>query len=65
MDPGVVDQPPDLLVVVGVLVAEEVSQMKEQLPTKNLVSVHISDVLELGLHCKEEKYVSVAFLAPT
>ena len=65
MDPGVVDQPPDLLVVVGVLVAEEVSQVQEQLPTKNLVSVHVSDVLELGLHCKEEKYGSVALLVPT
>ena len=32
MDPGVVDQPSDLLVVVGVLVAEEVSQVQEQLP---------------------------------
>ena len=43
----------------------EKRQMKEQLPTKNLVSVHISDVLELGLHCKEEKYVSVALLVVT
>ena len=55
MDPGVVDQLPDLLVVVGVLVAKVVGQVKEQLSTKNLISVHVGDVLELGLHCKEQK----------
>jgi hypothetical protein len=50
MNSGRVDQPLHLLVVVGVLSAEVVGQLKEQLSAQDFVAVHVGNVLEFGLH---------------
>lgn len=50
MNSGRVDQPLHLLVVVGVLSAEIVGQLKEQLSAQDFVAVHVGNVLEFGLH---------------
>jgi hypothetical protein len=50
LSPGGVDELPDALVVVGVLGAEVVGQVKKKLAAKDLVAVHVGDVLEFGLH---------------
>ena len=52
MDPGGIYQCLDFVVPVGVFLAQEISQMQEQLSTRNLVSVHVGDVFHLRLHCE-------------
>ena len=52
IEPGVVDETLDLLVVVGVLGAEVVGQLKKELTAQHLVAVHVRDVFELRLHWK-------------
>lgn len=59
MDPGGVDEPPDLLVVVGVLGAKEVGKLKKQLPTEDLIAVHVRDIFELRLDCGYENSLMI------
>jgi hypothetical protein len=40
--------------VVGVLCAEVVGQLKKELTAQHLVAVHVRDVLELRLHWNKE-----------
>ena len=53
VDPGVVDEPLDGLVAGEVALAEVVGEVEEHLAAKDLVAVHVGDVLHLGLHCTE------------
>lgn len=55
MDAGVVDEVNDGLVALLVLVAQVLSQVDEQLSAHGLVAVHVGDVLELRLTCREQK----------
>ena len=55
MDPGVLDEVDDGLVALLVLVAQVLSQEDEQLSAHRLVAVHVGDVLELGLTCREQR----------
>ena len=52
VDPGAVDQAPDVLVAGDVAVAEVLGQVQQQLAAQHLVAVHVGDVLDLGLHCE-------------
>lgn len=51
VDPGAVDQVPDVLVAADVAVAEVLRQVEQQLAAQDLVAVHVGDVLDLRLHC--------------
>lgn len=50
MDARVVDQPGDALVPGPVLLAQELGELNEQLPTEDFVAVHVAHVFELRLH---------------
>lgn len=54
VDASVVDEVDDSLVALLVLVAQVLSQVDDQLSAHGLVSVHIADVLELRLTCRED-----------
>lgn len=55
MDARVVDKFDDGVVALLVLVAQVLGQVDEQLSAHRLVAVHIGDVLELGLTCRNTK----------
>lgn len=55
MDTSVVHEVDDGLVALLVLVAQVLSQVDEQLSAHRLVTVHVGDVFEFGLTCRDRR----------
>jgi hypothetical protein len=51
MDPRIVDELLDVIIG-GILSAEVVCKVQQQLTTQNLIPMHVGDVLELRFHWK-------------
>lgn len=54
VDARVVEEAGDALAAPAVLLAQELGELQQQLAAQHLVPVHVPDVLELRLHCREQ-----------
>lgn len=54
MDARVVEEAGDALAAPAVLLTQELGELQQQLAAQHLVPMHVPDVLELWLHCREQ-----------